>query len=192
MKKNWRDPPHLAQLFAALESYHIRYVLFGTAGLIAYGAEVSTGDLDICPAPDIDNLHCLATLLTEFQARPHSAFDAPDQSITEEWRPEPLILETLDSLFQTKLGELDVVPFPYGPHGKIDRFTYEDLRSRAVIKSAFGIHIPVAAFEDVVASKLSARREKDLRILPEIERLKHKRSKGKETGWPLVEEKFIR
>jgi hypothetical protein len=187
MKRDWRDPPHLAHLFAALDSYHVRYVLFGTAGLIAYGAEVSTGDLDICPAPDIDNLYSLATLLTRIQARPHSAFDAPDQSMVVHWSPDPLTLETFDSLFQTKLGELDVVPFPYGPHGNVDRFTYEDLRSRAVIKSAFGVHIPVAAFEDVVASKLSARREKDLRILPEIERLKRARVQGKETGWPLIE-----
>ena len=56
MKKDWRDPPHLALLFAALERHHVCYVLFETARLIAYGAVLSTGDLDICPAPDIDNL----------------------------------------------------------------------------------------------------------------------------------------
>ena len=187
MKKDWREPPHLALLFAALDRHSVRYVLFGTTALVAYGAALSTGDLDICPAPDRENLQRLAALLTEIQARPHSAFDDPEQEKAAFWRPEPLTLETLDSLFQTTIGELDVVPFPYGPHGKLDRFSYESLHIRAVTKTAFDVRIPVAAFEDVVASKLSAHREKDLRILPEIERLRNEHTQGKETGWPLAD-----
>lgn len=187
MKKDWREPPNLARLFVALDHHRVRYVLFGTVGLIAYGARLSTGDLDICPAADADNLHSLARLLTEIQAKPHHAPDDLDREKAEQWRPDPFVLETFDSLFQTALGELDVVPFPYGPHGKGDRFTYDGLRRHAVTKTAFGVHIPIAAFEDVVASKLSARREKDLRTLPEIERLQGERAQGKETGWPLVE-----
>jgi hypothetical protein len=187
MKKDWREPPDLARLFATLDCHRVRYVLFGTVGLIAYGARLSTGDLDICPAPDINNLHHLAALLTEIQAKPHFAPNDLDQEKAELWRPNPLILETFDSLFQTAPGELDIVPFPYGPHGKIDRFTYDSLCRHAVTKTAFGVHIPVAAFEDLVASKLSARREKDLRILPEIERLQSERAQGKDTGWPLVD-----
>lgn len=187
MKKDWREPPNLAPLFIALDHHRVRYVLFGTVGLIAYGARLPPGDLDICPAPDMNNLHCLAAFLTEIQAKPHSALNTLDREKAEQWRPNPFILDTFDSLFQTTLGELDVVPFPYGPHGKRDRFTYESLCRQAVTKTAFGVHIPVAAFEDVVASKLSAHREKDLRTLPEIERLQGERAQGKETGWPLVE-----
>ncbi|QBD80360.1 hypothetical protein EPA93_32070 [Ktedonosporobacter rubrisoli] len=192
MKQEWRDPPHLAQLFAALSRYQVCYVLFGTAGLIAYGARLSTGDLDICPAPDNDNLRRLAELLIAIQARPHAPLGQNEQEQPQLWRPVPFLLETFDSLFQTTLGDLDIVPFPYGPHGKRDSFTYEDLRSRALTKFGFGVAIPVAAFADLVASKLSARREKDLSALPEIERLRAERAYGKETGWPLVEAEMER
>jgi hypothetical protein len=43
---------------------------------------------------------------------------------------------------------------------------------------AFGVAILVACFEDLIASKLSARREKDLRLLPEIERLRRLLEQG--------------
>jgi hypothetical protein len=186
MKKDWRDPPNLTRLFATLAYYHVCYVLFGTVGLIAYGAVLPTGDLDICPAPDKDNLRRLATLLSSIEAKPHIAPSTSNQKSL--WQPEPLVIETFDHLFQTVLGELDIVPYPYGPNGKTDRFTYERLKECCATKRAFDIHIPVGAFEDIVASKLSARREKDLHILPEIARLQHERAQGKETGWPLVEE----
>jgi hypothetical protein len=186
VKKEWREPPNLALLFAALDRHRIRYVLFGTVGLIAYGAATTTGDLDICPAPDTDNLHRLAALLTELKAKPRYVPGFNSQQACEQWQAEPLELDVFDHLFHTMLGDLDIVPRPYGPGGKEDRFTYQRLVQHALLKTAFGISIPVAAFEDLIASKLSARREKDVRILPEIERLQRERAQGKEAGWSLL------
>lgn len=175
-----------ALLFAALDRYHIRYVLFGTVGLVAYGADITTNDLDICPAPDTDNLEHLARLLVDLKAKPRyvPGFNMPEEC--EQWQPTPLVLDTFDHLFQTSLGNLDVVPAPYGPNGKADRFSYERLSRYAMAKIAFGVKIPVAAFEDVIASKLSAQRAKDLRVLPEIEHLQRDHAEGKQTGWPVV------
>ena len=187
MKKEWREPPQIAQLCTALDHYAIRYVLFGTVGLIAYGAQVATGDLDICPAPDQENLEHLATLLTDLQAKPRYIPGFGNQEASERWQPQPLRLETFDHLFQTSLGELDVVPSPYGPHGKSDRFSYERLQQYALTKTAFGRLIRVAAFEDLVASKLSAKREKDRQILPELERLRQQQTQGSQIGWPTIE-----
>jgi hypothetical protein len=187
LKKELREPPDIAQFFIALDHHRIRYVLFGTVGLIAYGARVSTGDLDICPAPDQDNLEHLAVLLTAIQAIPRYVSGFNTREECEQWQPHPLQVETFDHLFQTMLGDLDVVPAPYGPHGKTDRFSYERLQERAVTKSIFGLHIRVAAFEDLLASKLSGQREKDLRIAPELERLREQQAQGGQTGWPIVE-----
>ena len=74
-------------------------------------------------------------------------------------------METFDHLFTTRYGDLDIVPFPYGPHGKEDCFTFASLDARAETFAAFGQQIRVAHLDDVIASKLSARREKDLRLL---------------------------
>ena len=54
-------------------------------------------------------------------------------------------------------------------------------------EGSLGVVIPVAAWEDLMASKLSARREKDLRILPELEQLHQRQLRGEQTGWPAIE-----
>ena len=98
------------------------------------------------------------------------------------WQPEPLVVETFDHLFTTTYGYLDIVPFPYGPHGREDRFTFASLDVRAITKAAFGQQIRVAHLDVLIASKLSARREKDLRLLPQIERLQQLQAQGEASG----------
>lgn len=163
-----QGPAHLADLFHVLYRHQIDYVLFGTVGLLVYGALVETGDLDICPALNQANLKRLGYLLDELGAWSHVISTQGGKG----WLTEPLEVATFDYRFTTLYGELDVVPYPYGPHGKADRFSYEQLQKRAITRTVFGVPVLVAGFNDLVASKLSARRAKDLRLLPEIERLR--------------------
>ena len=39
--------PDLAQFLTALARYGFQYVLFGSVGFMAYGLQISNGDLDI-------------------------------------------------------------------------------------------------------------------------------------------------
>jgi hypothetical protein len=187
VKQEFREPPDLPRLFTALAHHGLRYVLFGSVGFMAYGLQTASGDLDICIDPDKQNLRRLSTLLLEVRAKPRSVPGWSEKEACERWQPEPLVVETFDHLFTTTFGDLDIVPFPYGPHGKEDRFTFASLHARAVTKTAFGQQIRVAHLDDVIASKLSARREKDLRLLSEIERLQQLQAQGQGSGWPLLE-----
>ena len=56
-----------------------------------------------------------------------------------------------------------------------------------ITKKAFGQQIRVACLDDLIASKLAARREKDLYLLLEIERLQKLQEQGQYNGWPLSE-----
>jgi hypothetical protein len=187
VKHEFREPPGLPQLFTALAQHDLHYVLFGSVGFMAYGLQTSNGDLDICIDPDEQNLRRLATLLLELGAKPRYVPGWSEKEACERWQPEPLVVETFDHLLTTKFGDLDIVPLPYGPHGKEDRFTFAVLNSRAITKTAFGQKIRVAHLDDLIASKLSARREKDLRLMPEIERLQKLQAQGQYSGWPLTE-----
>lgn len=51
-----------AALFARLHQAGVRYIVIGGFAVIAYGAQRLTKDLDICPAPDRENLIRLAQL----------------------------------------------------------------------------------------------------------------------------------
>ena len=106
-------------------------VLFGSVGFMAYGLQTASGDLDICIDPDEQNLRRLSTLLLEVGAKPRYVPGWSEKEACERWQPEPLVVETFDHLFTTTYGDLDIVPFPYGPHGREDRFTFTSLDVRA-------------------------------------------------------------
>ncbi len=162
----------IMSILKVLERHRVRYVLFGTVGAIAYGADLSPGDLDICPALDEGNLLRLAGALEELGARPKYNPPWNTREECDRWAPAPLAEETFDTIFETPYGDLDVVPRPYGPNGKVDRFEYGRLDERAETSMMFGLPVRVAGVEDLIASKMSRRREKDLRALPELERIR--------------------
>ena len=118
---------------------------------MAYGANLTPGDLDICPALDEENLQPLANALREMEAKPRYTPGWNTQEECDNWSPHPLTEENFDHLFETALGDLDVVPRPYGPEGKLDRFTYERLNERAITSTTFGVEVRVADLDDLIA-----------------------------------------
>lgn len=162
----------IPRILGILGRHQVQYVLFGSVGAMAYGAELTPGDLDICPAPDQENLRRLAQALEELGARPKVIPGWMTQAEAESWSPMPLTEENFDHLFETPFGDLDIVPRPYGPQGKLDSFTYERLNERAAIITTFGVSVRVADLEDLIASKMSRRRDKDLGAYPELQRIR--------------------
>lgn len=132
-----------------LEMLHqIQYVLFGALGAIAYGADLSTRDMDICFATDEINRQHIAELLRTINARPTFTPGWNTEEECEAWQPEPLTIENLDHEFTTPYGKLDIVPYSFGPNGKADRFNYEQLKQRATTLYPFDIPVDVAHIEE--------------------------------------------
>jgi hypothetical protein len=170
-----RVPPVIEQLIASLARQGVEYIIFGSGGAFLYGANVSPGDLDVCPALDTDNLERLGCMLIDVKARPRVTPGWMTVEASAVWTPEPPTEANVDHLFETAFGDFDVVPRPYGPNGKIDRFDYDRLCEQAVTVEIFGETVRIAGIDDLVASKLSRRRDKDLRAMPELQRLQEQR-----------------
>lgn len=166
-----RTPPQIGRLLSCLTRNDVRFVIFGSAGALLYGAKIAPGDLDICPALDRRNLERLAKALAELEACPRIIPGWLNSAMSEQWTGDLLTEENFDHLFQTSFGDLDIVPRPYGPNGKIDRFAFEQLDERANTLTVFGTSVRVAEVKDLVASKMSRHRTKDVEALPELERL---------------------
>jgi hypothetical protein len=81
------------------------------------------------------------------------------------YAPEPTI-PSLDLLFETPLGDFDVLARPLSPG-----LTYDDLIADATRIQVDGREVAVAAPAAIASSKLSSRRPKDLRAQAELERL---------------------
>jgi hypothetical protein len=173
--------PDLPALLAVLDGSGLRYVMTGSVAALLYGVELEPGDLDITPALDPDNLHRLVALLEELEATPESLGhwetqpDGEQKWVEEEvtpqalasWQPDVEHVATLDHLFFTRLGNLDVLPEIAGD--------YEVLRQTAVRQNAFGHQVWTAHVDDVLAKLTVPRREKDVARVQELRRIQRSR-----------------
>ena len=150
------------EMLRALERHGVRYILIGGLAATLHGSPLRTGDADICPARDPDNLARLARALIEMQARIRAA-DAPEDL---PFACDARFLAQVELLnLSTAYGDLDLSFIPTGTGG------YEELVKQAEQYDLDGLIVPVASLEDVIRSKRAAGREKDRAALPTLETL---------------------
>jgi len=56
-------------MLRVLERHQVDYILIGGLAATLHGSPLRTGDVDICPRAELDNLERLAAALTEMEAR---------------------------------------------------------------------------------------------------------------------------
>jgi uncharacterized protein (DUF952 family) len=165
-----RRPPDTPALVHHLADAGVRYVVVGSCGAALLGADMAPGDLDICPAPDQANVARLAAALGTMGARPRVGVPG---WVTEEeaatWQPTP-DLQALELLYETPLGDLDVLAAALGPDGR-GFIEYDALAADARTVHVDGVAVAVASPAHLLASSAGARRPKDLRARAELERL---------------------
>jgi hypothetical protein len=152
-----------ARLLEALSRHDVDYVLIGGLAGALHGSPAATNDADICPARTPDNLSLLAAALVELEARIRTESE-PD-GIAFDRSPE--FLATVELLnTTTAAGDLDISFAPTGTDG------YDDLAERAVSFDIDETRVLVASLDDVIHSKRTAGRPKDLATLPVLEALR--------------------
>jgi uncharacterized protein (DUF952 family) len=162
--------PDMPALLHRLVEAGVRFVVVGSSGAALLGADLQPGDLDVCPEPSPVNLGRLAGVLAGLGARPRvgvPGWVTPEDAAT--YRPEAT-RASLDFLFETPLGDFDVVFGPIGADGR-GEMSYEELVRSAVPVEVEGRSVDVASPADLLASKGGARRPKDRLALAELERL---------------------
>ena len=155
------DGPALnpAAIVAALNRHQVRYVVIGAFAAIAQQAPMpATRDIDLTPDTSQENLAGLSQALTDLGARirteaaPYGlvfAHDATSLAAAEVWN-----LVCAD-------GEFDISFHPSGFAGG-----YAQLAVNAHRLRVGDVEVVVADLADVIQSKESAGRPKDLRVLP--------------------------
>jgi len=149
-------------MLRVLEHHGVHYVVIGGLAATLHGSSLRTGDADICPARDRENLARLAAALVEMNAR----IRAPDAPGGLPFACDAALLSSVSLLnLTTELGELDLAFQPAGTDG------YEDLLRHVERYDLDGLVVPVASLEDVIRSKRAAGRAKDVAALPTLETL---------------------
>lgn len=157
-------------IFQALADHGVRYVLIGGLAATLHGSNLRTGDVDICPAREPENLEFLAASLKQMGAR-IQATETPDG-----------VRFACDARFLggvqvcnlvTKYGDLDISFQPAGTEG------FEDLARGAVTYRLGKLDVPTSSLDDIIRSKEAANRPKDLQALPTLRTLRLETERGR-------------
>jgi hypothetical protein len=152
-----------ARLLEVLSRHGVDYVLIGGLAGALHGSPAATNDADICPARTPDNHSRLAGALVELEARIRTESEPDGLSFDR----SPEFLATVELLnTTTAAGDLDISFAPTGTDG------YDDLAERAVSFDIDETRVLVASLDDVIHSKRTAGRPKDLATLPVLEALR--------------------
>lgn len=162
-------------IFRALARHKVRYVLIGGLAATLHGSNLRTGDVDICPARDRENLNRLAGAMKELKARVR----APDAPAGLPFAADAHFFGRVQICnLVTKYGDLDISFHPSGTGG------FEELAEHAVSYRLGKLVVPTASLDDIVRSKEAANRPKDLQTLPALRTLRLETERAGEKGRP--------
>lgn len=129
-----------------------------------------TLDFDLLPRSDDENLDRLAAALIEL-----GAYLRVGGLTDDEARSLPTIIDGRSlrgmvlSTWRTGAGDVDVLRHLRAEDGV--RVDFENLSQRALAVEVVGLDVHVVGLRDLIGSKRFAGRDKDLEVLPELERL---------------------
>ena len=149
-------------MLRTLEAHGVHYILIGGLAATLHGSPLRTGDANICPARDPENLERLAQALRQMDAKIRTAGEPDGLPFACDAR----FLRGVELLnLTTRFGDLALSLRPAGTAG------YEDLFQHVEHYDLGGLVVPVAALADVIRSKEAANRPKNQAALPTLRSL---------------------
>ena len=138
----------------------VEFVIIGGWSAILHGSSYVTNDLDICYSRSASNLRCLAKALLPFRPRLR---DLP-RGLPFVWDEVTLRNGSIFTLV-TDLGSIDLLAEVSGVGD------YSEVLANSIEVDAFDRRVWTLGLPGLIRANRSAGREKDLRLLPELESL---------------------
>lgn len=142
--------PLLVRLLAALAAHKLEAVLIGNAAAAIQGVPVTTLDFDFMFRETATNMRKLKAVAKDLRA-----------VILRPFYPVSKLYRMVDDAAGL---QADFMPAIHGVR------SFESLRSRAIDHVIGGMPLQVASLVDIIASKKAAGRDRDLAVLPVLER----------------------
>lgn len=165
-------PLDTERVLRVLNDAGVDFVLIGGVACLVHGATRVTVDADVVPALHEENLSRLLVALASLDAAVLVDERRMNVEAGEVWetlslRRGPAGLRDADAWhFTTSAGPIDVVMVAAGVGG------FDDHLANALELKLFGLPVFVAGLGDLILSKETLAREKDLSVLGELRQLR--------------------
>jgi hypothetical protein len=157
-------PLDIGELIAVLARHDVDYVVIGGVATQVHGHRRTTMDLDLTPAPDLENLRRLGAALAELEARPRNGGAEAEISASD---PERLAVAAIVPPLLTPHGQLHILKEPKGAR------PFDEMREGALVVDLDGNDVAIVSLDDLIRMKRAAGRPADLddiATLTEVER----------------------
>lgn len=155
-------------VFERLAAARVRYVIIGGWAVNAHGYRRFTGDIDICPDPQRENLERLARLLADLNAQQLGLDDFAAHELPGDPTDPDSLAQGGNFRTATDIGIVDVMQWVSGAD---EELTYARLADDAVHTAVFGIPVAVCSLSALIEMKRAAGRPRDLEDLEALEGL---------------------
>jgi len=155
-------------IFERLHGDGVRYVIIGGWAVNAHGHRRFTGDVDICPDPDLDNLVRLADLLVVLNAHQLELDDFDSVELPGDPTDPASLAKGGNFRLDTDIGILDIMQWVSGDGRELG---YAELAEGAIEDEVFGTPITVCSLRALIEMKRAAGRPRDLEDLEALQAL---------------------
>ncbi len=144
-------PLDLRELFRVLDEHGVDYLVIGGVAAQVHGRRRTTKDLDITPAPELDNFTRLTAALVALDAHPAEVGPGAPTPTAEQLRIAPVVPPLI-----TRHGELHILNDVPGAT------VYAEMRTRALSTDLDGITTYIVSVDDLIRMKQAVGRQSDL------------------------------
>jgi predicted nucleotidyltransferase len=144
-------------IFKALESSRVKYLVIGGVAVNLYGVQRATGDIDLMLAMDKDNLLKFAAISKELGLVPKApvkAEELADPAKLKAWRDEKNMRVFSFVHPDYSYIMIDIMTDNY--------ISFEEAYKKRNILPAWGIHVSCVSLDDLIKLKEISGREQDL------------------------------
>jgi hypothetical protein len=144
-------PLDLRELFGVLAEHGVDYLVIGGVAAQVHGHRRTTMDLDVTPAPDLENFKRLAAALVALDAHPAELGPSAPTPTAEQLRVAPIVPP-----LATRHGELHILTEVPGATA------YDGMSTRALTTDLDGIAVRIVGVDDLIRMKQTAGRPSDI------------------------------
>jgi|GEM_PF-934025 len=164
----------LPRLLSTLERHGVDYVIVGGIAALLQGASRPTADVDLLIDSSADNILRFLGVCKELRIRNRTGNEKLDSSLAKRAAERDWYVSDVQDIFwsaQSDAGPIDVLPTMAMSQGRASYESVVENADEVLITTDPSLRVKVASVEQLIESKQTVGRKKDLVVVEELQQL---------------------